>query len=157
MKKDNKNQKYNINIVDKTFAYNVMQEMGLEEGERRRLIDQDTGEICCLGNKDIVVPGSQSGKNAIEFDPNNPKMMNKLFMEFLDKLAEEEEIDPCVSYGIYNTRDGMNTGRVMFNNGEIIESKKYKNESLCYIDLVHRINGNTDVDLSKYDNGGYKK
>lgn len=141
--------------IDYKLNMKVMQEMGLEEGDRRRVIDQDTEEICCLGNKDIVTPGSQSGKNAIEFDPvNNPRMMNKLFAEFVDKLYEEESIDSsCVSYGTFQDKNTKkNTARAIFEDGSTIESGSYKNEGLALIDIVFQLNGEENVDLTEYDN-----
>ena len=141
----------------KEIAFNVelMKEMGLEEGERRRVVDQDTGEICCVGNKDIITPGNQSGKNSVEFDViNHPKMMTQLFMDFVDKLAEEEEIDPCVSFGSYEDKaTGKIKARLMFEDGSYMESKPYINENLCYVEFVKRLNGEDqkDIDLSKFD------
>ena len=140
--------------IDLKLNLLLMNELGLEEGERRRVIDRDDGEICCLGVRDIVTPGSQSGKNAVEFDPiNNPKMMNKLFAEFVDKLYEEESIDSsCVSFGTYQDKiTHKNTARAMFEDGSYLESKPYSNEGLCLADLVFRINGEENVDLTEYD------
>ena len=138
------------------FNLSIMKEMGLEEGDRRRVIDQDTGEMCCFGNKEIITPGSQSGKNSVELDLlNNSRMMNKLFMEFLDKIEEEEEIEsPAVSFGSYeNKGTGRIKARVIFDNGDFMESKPYLNENLCYVELIHRINGEDqdNIDLSEFD------
>lgn len=140
--------------IDLELNTRIMKEMGLEEGERRRVVDQDTEEVCSLGSRDIVTPGSQSGKNAVEFDViNNPRMMNKLFAEFVDKLSEEGSLDSsCVSFGTYQDKiTKKNTARVMFEEGDIIESRAYKNEGLCLADLVFQLNGEEDVDLSEYD------
>lgn len=142
-------------MTDKEFKFNlsVMQEMGLEEGDRRRVIDQDTGEYCIIGNKEIVTPKSQAGKNAVEFDAiYNSRMMSKLFSDFVDKLSEEGEIEGCISFGSYEDKhSGMMSARAMLIDGSIINSKPYKNESLCYVDLVKQLNGEDNVDLSEYD------
>ena len=140
--------------IDLELNTMIMKEMGLEEGDRRRVVDQDTEEVCSLGSRDIVTPGSQSGKNAVEFDVvNNPRMMNKLFAEFVDKLSEEGSLDSsCVSFGTYQDKvTKKNTARVMFEEGNIIESRAYRNEGLCLADLVFQLNGEDNVDLSKYD------
>lgn len=140
--------------IDLEFNTRLMKELGLEEGERRRVVDHDTEEVCSLGSRDIVTPGSQSGKNAVEFDPiNNPRMMNKLFAEFVDKLSEEGSLDSsCVSFGTYQDKvSKKNTARMMFEEGDILESKAYKNEGLCLADLVFQLNGEENVDLSRYD------
>lgn len=140
--------------LDYKLNMKLMQELGLEEGERRRVIDQDTGEICALGSKEIVTPGSQGGKNAIEFNPiSNPKMMNKLFGEFVDKLYDEGSIESsCVSYGTYYDKyNNKNTARAIFDDGSVITSAPYKNESLCLIDITLQINGENDINLKEYD------
>lgn len=143
-------------MLDNDFklSIKVMKEMGLEEGDRRRVVDQDTGEICCLGAKEIVTPGSQSGKNAVEFDPiTNSRMMNKLFGEFVDNLFEEGSIESsCVSYGIIQEKGtNKNIAKAVFDDGTVIKSSPYKNEGLALVDLVFQLN-DEEVDLEDYDN-----
>ena len=85
---------------------------------------------------------------------NNPRMMNKLFAEFVDKLYEEESIDSsCVSYGTFQDKNTKkNTARAIFEDGSMIESGSYKNEGLALIDIVFQLNGEENVDLTEYDN-----
>ena len=140
--------------LDYELNMRMMKELGLETGDRRRVIDRYTEEICCLGSRDIVSPGSQSGKNAVEFDVvNNPRMMNKLFSEFVDKLAEEGSIEsPCIGYGTYEdniTKKVM--ARAIFEDGSTIKSANYINESMALIDLVFQLNEEDTEELSKYD------
>ena len=140
--------------LDYELNVRMMKELGLETGDRRRVIDRDSEEVCCLGTRDIVSPGSQSGKNAVEFDVvNNPRMMNKLFSEFVDKLAEEGSIDsPCISYGTYESYpDKKITAKAIFEDGSSINSSSYVNESMALIDLVFQLNDEDTSELKKYD------
>lgn len=130
----------------------LMEEMGLEEGERRRIFDQDSGIQYQFKGKDIVSPGSQSGKSAVEFDPiNNSKMMNLMFGGFIDKLVEEESIPGVASYYTVPESDNRIRAKILFDDKTSIQSNPYKNETVCYADLVLRLNGDENVDLSEYD------
>lgn len=138
---------------DMELNFQLMSEMGLEEGDRRRVYDQDTGAICKLGQKEIVTPGAQGGKNAVEFDLiGNPRLMTKLFGDFVDKLTESEELESdVVSFSTQiDQQSKKNQARVMFEDGTSMESRPFDNETLCYADLIFRIGGE-DRDLSSFD------
>jgi len=142
-----------MNQNDLEINLRLMEEMGLEEGDRKRVYDQDTGVMYQLKGKDIVAPGNKSGKNAIELDMiNKPKLMTYMFGHFVDKLVEEEDIPPVSNFYIdpYD-RYGHTTGVIRFEDDTIIRSEKYRNETTCLADLVLRLNNDTDIDLSKYD------
>lgn len=139
--------------LDLEINMRLMEEMGLEEGDRRRVIDQDTGLLYQMKGKDLVTPGSQGGKSATEFDPiNNTKMMSYMFGAFLEKLEEEESIAGVRNYHM-NPPDskGRIRGTVSFDDGTSVSSGLYKNETTCYADLVLRLNGEENINLSKYD------
>ena len=138
---------------DMELNMKLMTEMGLEEGDRRRVYDQDTGAICKLGQKEIVTPGAQGGKNAVEFDLiGNPRLMNKLFGDFVDKLTDAEELDSdVVSFSTQiDQSTKKNQARVVFEDGTTMESKPFDNETLCYADIIFKLGGE-DKDLSEYD------
>ena len=140
--------------LDMKINTRLMEEIGLEEGDRRRVIDQDTGILYQMKGKDIVSPGSQSGKAAIEFDPiNNTRMMSYMFGSFVEKLVDEEDIPPVNTYFIKATDDnsGKVTANIIFDDNSRISSGAYKNETTCYADLIMRLNGEDDVDLSEFD------
>ena len=143
-----------INMIRTDVKLNnmLMNEMGLAEGENHRIVDIEDGEICCSGTREIVAPGHYE-KGTIEFDPiNNPRMMNTLFMQFIDKLSEEESISGCVSFGTYQVPgSNKNIARLIMDSGEVIESRPYRVEGLCYVELVKRLNGEEDQDFTKYD------
>ena len=139
--------------LDKTINLRLMEEMGLEEGERRRVIDQDTGALYQMKGKDVVSPGSQGGKSAIEFDPiNNTRMMNFMFGNFIDKLVEEESIPPVTGYHITNhDKERKVMASITFEDNTSLSSDYYMNETTAYADLVLRLNGDNNPDVRQYD------
>lgn len=139
--------------TDVKLSRMLMSDMGLTEDENHRIVDLESGEICAMGTKDVVAPG-YSERSTIEFDPiNNPRLMNTLFMEFIDKLQEEEVIEEApISFGTYQVPGtNKNVARITMDNGTTIESRPYKTEGLCYAELVKKLNGDEDDDFTKYD------
>lgn len=128
----------------------IMQEIGLEIGPRKRIFDQDTGMEIKINGMDVVAPGCYAGRQSIEFDPhNNKKMMSHLFGYFLEKRAEETDIDVLTYYNV----DNGNQGHVecKLSNNEVVSSGNYIKDSLKYTDIMIQLNGDTPPDLSKYD------
>jgi len=138
--------------MDLKLNIRLMEEMGYEEGDRKRIYDQDSGCMCAFKGKDIVSPGTAPGKQTVEFDPvNNPRMMNLLFGGFINKLQEEESIPPVSSYFMKQDANGKNIATVVMEDSSQITSAPYLNETLAYTDLVLRLNGEEEVDLQEYD------
>ena len=96
-------------------------------------------------NKNLLL-----AKNDILFDPmNNSKLMSNLFAYYLTKLEENEG----VVFESYYTKNG-NEGRTALeikNQYEKITSKYYNNDSMKYIDIILKLNGESGIDLSEYD------
>lgn len=139
-----------MNINDKEINTLIMQEIGLEVGPRQRVYDQDTGAAIRINGMDIVAPGCNGGRQAVEFDPyNNRKMMGQLFSHFLEKYAEETDVD-CQTF--YNVDSGTN-GKVQcrLSDNTILTSKPYQRDSLKYMDIIMQLNGDASPDLEKYD------
>lgn len=146
---------------DKDYIINMrlMEEFGLEQGVRRRVYDHETGDMRTLRGKEIVAPGALPGKRAIEFDPiGNTRMMNYFFGSYVESLSEGGVINGDILS--YSTIPSKTPGKVKAvlkvcpNDGGPIQeicSKPYKNETVCYADLVCRINGDENVDMSEYD------
>ena len=139
--------------LDKKINNLLMEEMGLEEGDRRRVIDQDTGMLYQMKGKDIVTPGSQGGKAAIEFDPiNNTRMMSFMFGNFIDKLVEDETVPPVTGYHITNhDKEKKVRASVTFEDNTSLSSNYYNNETTAYADLILRLNGDENPDVQEYD------
>ena len=137
----------------------LMEEFGLEQGIRRRIYDHETGDIRLMKGKEIVAPGAIPGKNTLEFDPiNNTRMMNFFFGSYIQAMEEEDLLGGSVmSYSVIPSKAPGKIKAVLKINPDDgspikeISSKPYKNETSCMADLVCRINGDTEVDMSEYD------
>ena len=133
----------------------VMFEVGLDQGEHRRLIDQDYGtEYKSQDGRFYVGPNSQSGVHSIEFNPAlNVKQAESLFQYFGGKMADMGDFPAISTY--YNQEVDKDTGsgyvEAVTEDNQRIRSSNYVNESLRYIDVIMKINGSTKVDLSEYD------
>lgn len=131
----------------------IMREMGLEIGPGNRIVDQDTQLALTLGAQGIVAPGAYCGRQNVEFDPyNNRKMMGNLFGMFLEKYSDESDIDVLTYYNVNDNKKDQ-TGQIecRMSNNTVITSKPYIRDSLKYADIILQLNGETNVDLSKYD------
>ena len=148
-------------MEDKDIETNtrLMEELGLEQGTRRRIYDHETGDIRLMKGKEIVAPGAIPGKNTLEFDPiNNTRMMNFFFGSYIQAMEEEDLLGGSVmSYSVIPSKAPGKIKAVLKINPDDgspikeISSKPYKNETSCMADLVCRINGDDDVDMSEYD------
>ena len=148
-------------MEDKDIEINtrLMEEFGLEQGTRRRIYDHETGDIRLMKGKEIVAPGAIPGKNTLEFDPiNNTRMMNFFFGSYIQAMEEEDLLGGSVmSYSVIPSKSPGKIKAVLKINPDDgspikeISSKPYKNETSCMADLVCRINGDTEVDMSEYD------
>lgn len=141
--------------LDKKINRQIMEETGLEENSSNFIVDQDTGVQYQMRGKNIVSPGNRrnfADKRTIEFDPiNNTRMMNYIFSEFIDKLQDEDTIPPVSNFCTINSGTDMHVAKLLMADGSTIQSAPYKNETTCYTDLVFRLNGDSDIDLSEYD------
>ena len=148
-------------MEDKDIEINtrLMEEFGLEQGTRRRIYDHETGDIRLMKGKEIVAPSAIPGKNTLEFDPiNNTRMMNFFFGSYIQAMEEEDLLGGSVmSYSVIPSKAPGKIKAVLKINPDDgspikeISSKPYKNETSCMADLVCRINGDDDVDMSEYD------
>ena len=137
-----------MNTNDLEINNLIMREIGLEIGPRQRIFDQDTGVEIKINGMDVMAPGCYGGRQSIEFDPhNNKKMMNHLFGYFLEKRAEETDVDVLTYYNV----DKENRVECKLSNNETIVSGSYVKDSLKYADIIIQLNGDTPPDLSKYD------
>lgn len=135
----------------------LMNEFGFEPGYKKRVYMKETGTQCLINGKEMVVPGAIPGRNAIEFDPINSNwLINVLFGFYTDKLCEQGVINDVLAY---YTTSSSTPGKIkaviktVDDDGSVkeIASKPYKNETSCYADLVCRINGDKNVDMTPYD------
>ena len=148
-------------MEDKDIEINtrLMEEFGLEQGDRRRVYDHETGSLMTMKGKEIVAPGAIPGRYAVEFDPiNNTRMMNFFFGSYMSNLEAEGILEGDIIS--FSTVASASPGKIRavlkinpYDGGAIKEiiSKAYKNETSCYADLVCRVNGDDDIDMTPYD------
>lgn len=148
---------------DKEINSRLLDEFGLELGDRHRVYDYESGMVKTMKGKEIVAPGysviDNNRMHCIEFDPiNNIHMMNLLFGSYMSELEESGTLDGDILS--ISTIAANKPGKIKavvkinpYDGGPIKEvtSKAYNNETSCYADLVCRINGDDQVDMTEYD------
>lgn len=140
-----------MNEFDKEVNELIMKEVGLEVGPGKRIYDQDTGMPIKINGMDVVAQGSFAGRATIEFDPyNNRRQMGQIFNYFINKQCEEGGKE-VLTY--YNKDDTSNGGKVecKLDDNTTITSAQYTRDTLKYADIILRLNGEDEPDLSKYD------
>lgn len=142
---------YQINIK-------IMQEIGIDISADKRLVDQDTGDVLQFKDKFLVGPNVKE-KNSIEFDPiNNVRQMTTMFDYFTRKLEDDDSNNISVFYPKEDPNNKEKTYlELKTEDNKIITSGSYINESLTYVDVIMRLNGSEDVDLSEYDAKSHKE
>ena len=140
----------NIDISRKIFRA-----VGLDVDNANKLIDQDTCRPIEFKGKCIKFTSDPDknlllAKNDILFDPvNNTKLMANLFGYYLSKLEENEDM-VFDSYYVKNGNGGRTALEVKNEDGTIT-SKYYNNDSIKYMDMILRLNGDSNIDLNEYD------
>lgn len=134
---------------NKDLSDTIMREIGLDVDINMCIVDQDTGIPLEYNGKKIVYQGNRS-KTSIPFDPlNNTKMMSHLFSYYTEKVSEEDGRYFSVYYQVKDS-DTKSHMEVKEDNGNIIKSEPYANDTIKYTDLILKINGEVR-DLSKED------
>ena len=140
------------NEVKNSVNQILFDEMGLEIGPRYRVFDQDTGQQLKFIGMDIVAPRCLGGKTSVAFDPyGNRKLMTQLFGYFLNKYESEEDVDVLSYYTVDGTTPDKSCIACKMSDNTVVKSGEYRREVVRITDLIMRLNGATDVDLSQYD------
>jgi hypothetical protein len=139
----------------------ILQEIGLDINDQQHVVDQDTFNLIQFNGKNIKYsinnPTVLIGKDDIKFDPiNNVKLMSHLFTYHIDKIHEIDGIYYPVFYPIEG-ENGKGAIEAKSDNGTVVRSNFYNNDSLKYADLIMRINGEKDIDLSELDHESKSK
>lgn len=134
-----------------TMEQLTMNEIGIEFCNGV-LVDQDT-RIPIVFHGEYIVPKSPktpSPQAYTEFEPKNTKFMTFLFNYYSLKIFREENIYIDVLY----YKPVVNQSRsplALRANGKEYISRIYILEALKYLDLICQLNGNTDVNLDRFD------
>lgn len=132
-----------------------LQEVGLDVTDDGHIVDQDTFNTIQIKKTDTVFKGyGEQHKGSIELDPaKNSKHAKILFDYYVNKLADNDEIEAFSSYNSYITDEEKAKGVIecKSSDNEIMKSGEYVNESLRYLDTIMQLNGDPSPDISKYD------
>lgn len=135
--------------TNKDLCDSLMREIGLDVDINMCIIDQDTGIQLEYNGKKMVYQGNRS-KTSVPFDPlNNTKMMSHLFSYYTEKVQAEDGRYFSIFYQVKDS-DTKSHLEIKEDNGNIIKSESYTNDTLKYADLIFKINGE-EKDLSKED------
>lgn len=141
-----------MNQADREINELIMNEMGLDIGLESRIYDNDTMRPITVNGMKVMAPGVYGGKKSVEFDPyNNRRQMAYLFGYYTNKYAEENGKEVIANYAV----DEGDKGRIecRMDDDTIISSGVYHRDTLRYIDLVMRMNGDDHPEetIAKYD------
>ena len=140
-----------MNDFDKEVNTLIMREVGFEVGPGRRIYDQDSGMPIKINGMEVVAPGSYSNRQFVEFDPyNNRRLMGHVFNYYINKQYEESGRE-VLTY--YNKDDTPAGGKVecRLDDNTIITSNQYTRDTLKYVDIMMRLNGEENPNLEQYD------
>lgn len=142
-----------MNPTEQYLNEMLMQEIGLDVGPRMRLLDQDTGQTLTFKGKDLVAPNALPNNNVVVFDCyNSTALMQMMFGFYTKKYEEDNGVSIDRSY-TKEVKDGKCAMTIIDSNNNAITSTPYQRDTLRYMDLIMRLNGDESPDLSKYDVG----
>lgn len=139
------------------FGALMIDELGFYTDMYGRVIDQENDSV--VSNRGRVLrylpDGNQYvGKNEMLFDPlNNQMLANSLFSYYINN-----RYSGYVS--MFNTvasDNGKGTVNVHVDNDQVLQSGEYYIDSLKYADMIMRMNGNDNPDLSAFDDPNRQK
>lgn len=133
----------------------IMLEIGLDQDDNMRLIDQDFGfELKAPDGRYFIAPNNRSNINSMEFNPAmNGAQAEYLFRYFGNKMALLDEYPRISTYFTQETNsNGMGYVEIVTEDNQRLRSENYVNESLRYLDIMMKMNGYDEVNLSEYDN-----
>lgn len=130
----------------------LMTEVGLTTDKNNRVIDDENREPLIIKDNYLKYSSQYSvtvKNNEQLFDPmSNKYQMSVVFDHFLGKISEEDT--PVTMYNEINNGSAI---EVVLDDGKVITTKDYNNDSLKYIDAIMQLNGSSEVDkLKDYDN-----
>lgn len=137
----------NKEALEEAFKAEVLQQLGLEIDINGYIIEQDSEMKLYVKGKPIT---NISSRYSLGFDPlSNGHLMSFLFSYYLSKLQSEEDRYITMFYSSSKERNGKGYMAVQ-EQGELIKSRVYNNDSIKYLDLLYQLNG-LSKNLIHYD------
>lgn len=129
----------------------LMTEVGLTTDKNSRVIDDENREPLIIKDNYLKYSSQYSvtvKSNEQPFDPmSNKYQMAVVFDHFLGKINEED-----IQVTMYNEINNGNAIEVILDDGKVITTKDYNDDSLKYMDAIMQLNGSSEVDsLKEYD------
>lgn len=129
----------------------LMTEVGLTTDKNSRVIDDENREPLIIKDNYLKYSSQYSvtvKSNEQPFDPmSNKYQMAVVFDHFLGKINEED-----IQVTMYNEINNGNAIEVVLDDGKVITTKDYNDDSLKYMDAIMQLNGSSEVDsLKEYD------
>lgn len=142
------------NVID--FGELVMDEIGLYADPNGRVVDQQTDTALQIKGKNLKFPIDESvkiGRNEIEFDPlNNQTLANSLFGFYLSNRFNEDGSKYISSYATVADNANKAKGTLEVKVGpEVMVSGEYYRDSVKYVDMIMRMNGDSNANLNRFD------
>lgn len=138
------------------FGELFMEEMGLYIDPYGRVVDQQTDSLLQVKGKCLRFPLDGSvrlSKGEMEFDPlNNQTLANNLFGFYIQNRLSDNGNVYVSNYCTVASPDDKDKGilEVKTETGTI-KSGEYYRDSLKYADMMMRMNGTPNIDLSAFD------
>lgn len=129
----------------------LMTEVGLTTDKNSRVIDDENREPLIIKDNYLKYSSQYSvtvKNNEQPFDPmSNKYQMAVVFDHFLGKITEED-----IPVTMYNEINNGSAIEVVLDDGKVITTKDYNDDSLKYMDAIMQLNGSSEVDsLKDYD------
>lgn len=146
----------NFTVNDKMLEFGelFLDELGLYADPNGLICDQDNDEAIIVNGKNLIYAGNEdvsiNPKTEMLYDPlNNQTLCKQLFGFYADNRAEYP-ID-----GFHSISDNTDKTKgciaVESDGNIVVESSNYYMDSCKYADLVMRMNGDPNPDLSQFD------
>lgn len=138
------------------FGEMIMEEMGLYIDPLGRVVDQQTDSVLQVKGKNLKFPINgdvRVGRQEMEFDPlNNQTLANTLFGYYIQNRLNENGQNYVSTYCTVANPNDKDRGVLEVKVGDsTMTSGEYYKDSLKYADMMMRMNGTSEVDLSEFD------
>lgn len=137
------------------FGELMLDELGLYADADGVVCDQDNDNPICVNGRTLKYIANEevsiNRNNEMLFDPLNNPTLGKYLFGFYTEHRMDSPVD---GFHTMPDLDNKEKGiiRVESDGNIIAESKPYYSDSVKYADVIMRINGDSNPDLSDYDN-----
>lgn len=151
---------YAVNDKMLKFGELMLDELGLYADPTGLVCDQDNDNPITINGKNLIYMANPEvivrGRSEMMFDPLNNPSLGKYLFGFYSNHRTNENIDGF--HTIPDLQDKSKGSIRVESGGEVIaESGAYYSDALKYADVIMRMNGDPNPDLSMYDSKDQNK